>query len=491
MAITLRTVADTAPVDLSVQLVATIDEGDLDTEFTWKANPPTGVTWGDGSSGSNKSRLTGTRTTEITLTVASANAGAIEISLHGNVHTTETTPKEITFMDFDPNTAVSLVSDQQLVLPGTANDAAHSPLYTTTVEQTPNDITSAVPGVEIQWSVDPLVNFTVYDMTNGNVPVDPITGASTYYVTKADATTGEASIRIITDHIVKLTVTAITLGVESQDVTEAYYATVDKNSSEWKKLKSDGKGPHTDNPVDFTGTVNFSATMSSLGAPLNNATTAADWTGFMVLDGNGSHIAAKWDSMAEIFTPPPVALVPNARASSHKENHMGLFIQNLTSGDVNSYWIWDFNAAGYYLNQPRPDVSRVSDWYPTVADRVPGGQINNTYIKNHKGIPLSITFDPGSTYDDGSWYIYFEWFLNNGDLTKTDYQFSPLSVNQSTLQIVSGSQTYTDTLPANLLSGYTGLGTLYVDFYLGKLVDVESERIYSNWDHQGYILSTT
>lgn len=472
MGITLRTVADTAPVGREVKLAATTDGSD--TQFIWSANPSAGVTFSQ-----NPSSLSGLGATETTITVAPGSAGEIRITVKGNVDTKGTTPHAIEFIEYS-QPAIGLNTDQILVLPGNTNDAAHSPLYTATVKSARSTL---VPGAEVRWSFEPEIAATVYD---GNIVVAPVLTSTTWYPTKTDATTGETSIRIATDNIVELTVTATTLGVHDFGVKSACYATLDENALEYKRLPQLGPGPYSDDPVDLDEGSDFEVMIPADLTPPPGG--FSPYEGYLVLDGNTEHMIKTWHDMSDAIG--TVVKVPNAYANQYTTNTLGLFIQNRSTAEVYTYYPFKFTTIGHYTAQPNPNVSRNANWYPQVVDRNPGGIINNSYVRDHGGIPLTVTFDPGAIYDDGSWYIYFEWFLNNADLSKTAYQESPQSVALTALQIKPGLNTYTDTLPRTLASGYNGLGTLYVDFYLGKSPDFNSERVYSDWYRQGYVLTT-
>lgn len=485
MTITILTVASTLPADMEVELVASTDGPDQ--TFTWAANPSTGVTFTPNPS----QRIPGQSTT--VTRVKGGNGTSTAIAVTGDV-SSASSPHTVAFVSYNASNKepiISLVSDAIIVEPGNSNDASHSPLYQFSLQVWDQNSGAyvGVAGAEVRWTVSPDVAGGFYQ---GGSPLMPVTTTSTYIASKTDGT-GKSGIRVTASQIVCMTVQATTLGVYSFKNEKAYYATLDDTSSYYQNVDSLGAGPYTDNTVDLTGTSQFGITVPSNLVPPPNL-TFDELQGFIQLDGNGTHLAQQWDDMAPAGDGAlPVLgriwLTPNAELNQNSTNKIGLFVQD-GNGNVFTYYPFTFDTEGVYKNEPSSLVSRNVKWLPSVVGVNQGGTINKPFVSRNGGIPVAFTADFGAPYNDGTWYIYFEWFLNNYDLTKTDSRKSPQSASISSLKVVTGSKTYTDTLSSQLSSGYSGPGTLYVDFYLGKNPDVPASRVYSDWSRLGWTLST-
>jgi hypothetical protein len=492
MTITILTIADVAPTDAEVELVASTDTNDQ--WFTWAAVPPTGVTFTQNPS----PRISGQNTSITGIRVSGAAAAqSIAITCTGDVSPTSQ-PHEIEFVPYSDATHPPMLlwdSNEAVVEPGDVNDYRHSPLYRLTLQrwdtsQIPPKYVS-VAGAEVRWTASPPVIANVYQ---GATMVSPITTNNTYFPIKTDAN-GYAEVRVTTGQIVQLTVQADTLGVSMVMTQRGFYSTLDPNSPYYQQVPVLGPGPYTDNPVNLDLGTEFGVTIpASLTPPPGGfgPPPSGYHNGWLHLEGNGTYIPATWRDMASALG--TVASVPDIDAA--RDNTLGLFVQD-RSGDVATYDPWPFTTTGGHVGQivqPDPSVSRQPNWIPNVTGLQSGGVINQAYLNNNNGIPLTVTYDFGAPYNDGSWFIYFEWFLNNYDTTRTGIEVSPQLAGLQMLKIKPGSQTYTDTLSISKASGYQGPGEFYCDFFLGKpdhpIPIPAHPRVYSNWNRVGYTLST-
>lgn len=476
-ALTWNTVASAAPTDAIVKLVVHTD--DADTTFTWSAVPQAGVTLP-----ATTGLTPGTQTSENTITVTGGNAGTITITVTGDV-STATPGLPIAFSEWSAP-QLTLGADAEVAKPGDGNDKAHSPLFTFNLTK---DGTATVAGAEVRWSFEPALINTVFDSTGA--AVQAVMGEGTWYPVKTDAN-GNATIRANARQIGFVTVQAMTLGVDAFKNEGTYYSTLDKADPYYTRVPQLGPGPFTDNEVDLEGTTDFSVLVpAGIVAPTD--VSFEDLTGFLHLDGNSTFIAKKWEPMQDGLG--KTTKVPNAETNQNAQNTLGLFVQD-AQGSVYTYYPFEFTTVGSFVNQPDPKILRHLSQIPMVSDvgtlYPPGNVINKQFIERNNGIPLTLTFDASgslASYGDGSWYVIFEWFLNNADLTRGDQKIGPQSVATSALQVQLGSKTYTDTLAKKFASGYAGPGKFWCDFYLRHDPDTGA-KAYGQWSRQGWILST-